>query len=119
MGPPLEVRLDAFYRKHNPTKLQTAPGNTFATTCHHYRLNEPALNQALLQAYGVGLDQVAAAPQNFSVQRTQGVIYTQQQPRVAYSENYCGPISLIIGLFVPCGAGSACAQWIASRRSCT
>merc|ERR1719258_677584 len=101
--PPLEVRLDAFYRKHNPAKLPTAPGNSFAATCHQYRHNEAGLNQALINTYGQGLDQIATAPQSYAVQQPQTTVVYAQQPRVMMSENYCGPISLIIGLCVPCG----------------
>lgn len=92
--PPLETRLQAFYKtKHNPAKLQNG-GAAFAQTVGQYRGNEAALNKALFATYGTTLD--GAAPQ-----QPQQVVY-MQQPR-AMETNYCGPISLLIGCFVPCG----------------
>jgi hypothetical protein len=90
--PPLETRLQAFYTKHNPAKLQNSAA--FAQTVKQYRGNEAALNQALFATYGATL--AGAAPQ-----QPQQVVY-MQQPRVMET-NYCGPISLLIGCFVPCG----------------
>lgn len=55
----LETRLQAFYAKHNPAKLQNSAA--FAKTVNKYRGNEAALNQALLATYGAVLD--GAAPQ--------------------------------------------------------
>jgi hypothetical protein len=51
---PLEARLQMFYMKHNPSKLQDM--QTFVQVVNTYRNNEAALNEALFAAYGATLD---------------------------------------------------------------
>ena len=51
---PLEARLQMFYMKHNPSKLQDM--QAFAQVVNTHRNNEAGLNEALFAAYGAKLD---------------------------------------------------------------
>jgi len=80
---------------------------------------QPMAQGQPVQGYAVGAQSQAPYPQPYIAPQPYNappptVIYEQPQTVIVheqphfYSENYCGPLSLLICLFVPCGFWIAC-----------